>query len=198
MRPAKAIPPTHRAKPIAFCLPQVGKSLAVLLIIVPFAMAQTEAAKPPSAGGCGPAGVHFTVKTERHKHPVVRPENGKALVYFLQDDAQFQSRPRPTTRIGIDGTWIGATNANSYFYVPVDPGEHHVCASWQSFVGFTTGHTASAVSFRAEAGQTYYFVVRNSWIRELQKPAESELKPVDDAEGELLASKFSLSTSHPK
>src|SRR6185312_9705018 len=99
------------------------------------------------AGGCGPAAVHFEVKTEKHHLPV-RPENGKALVYFLQDDTQFQSRPRPTSRIGIDGTWVGATKSNSYFYVSVDPGEHDLCSSWQSFVGFNTAHTAAAVGFK--------------------------------------------------
>jgi len=149
------------------------------------------------AGGCGPAAVHFEVKTEKHHLPV-RPENGKALVYFLQDDTQFQSRPRPTSRIGIDGTWVGATKSNSYFYVSVDPGEHDLCSSWQSFVGFNTAHTAAAVGFKAEAGRTYYFLVRNSWVRELQKPADIELEPVNDAEGQLLTSKFSFSTSHPK
>jgi len=149
------------------------------------------------AGGCGPAAVHFEVKTEKHHLPV-QPENGKALVYFLQDDTQFQSRPRPTTRIGIDGTWVGATKSNSYFYVSVDPGEHDLCSSWQSFVGFNTGHTAAAVDFKAEAGRTYYFLVRNAWVRELQKPAGIELEPVNDAEGQLLTSKFSFSTSHPK
>jgi hypothetical protein len=183
---------------VGSCLSQLGKSLAALLIVAPFAIGQTQAAQPVAAGGCGPAAVHFQIKTEKHAHPAVQPENGKALVYFIQDDTEFQSRPRPSTRFGLDGAWVGATNANSYFYVSVDPGEHRLCSSWQSFVGVTTGHTAAALSFKAEPGQTYYFLVRNSWISELQKPAELELKPVNDAEGELLASKFSLSTSHPK
>lgn len=174
---------------------QLGKNLTVLLFLVPLATAQT--VSPVAAGGCGPAGVHFEVKTEK-QHPLVRPENGKALVYLIQDDTQFQSRPRPTTRIGIDGTWVGATKSNSYFHVSVDPGEHDLCSNWQSFVGFNKGHTAAAVRFKAEAGQTYYFLVRNSWVSELQKPAEIELKPVNGAEGQLLASKFSLSISHPK
>jgi hypothetical protein len=100
--------------------------------------------------------------------------------------------------VGIDGKWVGATQANSYFYVSVDPGEHHLCSSWQSFVGFGTGHTAAAASFTASEGQTYYFVARNSWQRELQKPAEIELQPVDEAEGQLLTSQFSFSISHPK
>jgi hypothetical protein len=97
---------------------------------------------------------------------------------------------------------VGATKANSYFYVFVDPGEHDVCSSWQSIpvlnTGLVTGHTATAARFSAAEGQTYYFLVRNSYETKLQKPAEIELKPVDVAQGQLLASEFSLSTSHPK
>lgn len=192
---AKATSHLLPASLVASGLLQLGKALAVLLFVVSFAIAQS--AGPVAAGGCGPAVVHFEVKTEKNHSPV-RPENGKALLYFLQDDTQFQSRPRPTTRIGVDGTWVGATKSNSYFYVSVGPGEHDLCSSWQSFVGFNTGHTAAAVRLKAEAGRTYYFLVRNSWVRELQKPADIVLEPVNDAEGQLLVSKFSLSISRAK
>ena len=52
------------------------------------------------------------------QHPFAKPESGKALIYFLQDDPNFLSRPRPTTRFGLDGNWIGATQSNSYFIFP--------------------------------------------------------------------------------
>lgn len=191
-------------KPSSYLLPVrlVGFCVTALLMFAPFAIAQTHPPNPVAAGGCGPAAVHFEVKIDKHNHPTSRPENGKALVYFIQDDTQFESRPRLTTRIGIDGTWVGATKANSYFYVSVDPGEHDLCSSWQSIpvlnTGLITGHTAAAARFTAAEGQTYYFLVRNSYETKLQKPAEIELKPVDVAEGQLLASKFSLSASHPK
>jgi hypothetical protein len=176
--------------------PPLGRNLAALLILVPFAIGQTQAANP-AAGGCGPAAVHFVVKIDKHSHPIGHAQEGKVLVYFIQDDTQFDSRPRPTTRIGIDGAWVGATKANSYFYVSVNPGEHDLCSSWQSAPVFNTGHTAAAARFTAVGGQTYYFLVRDSYERKRQLPAEIELKLVDDAEGQLLASQFSLSTSHP-
>jgi hypothetical protein len=79
------------------------------------------------APGCGTADTKFNVATNDKLHPFAKPESGKALIYFLQDDSDFLSRPRPTTRFGLDGNWIGATQSNSYFYISVDPGEHHLC-----------------------------------------------------------------------
>lgn len=60
------------------------------------------------------------------------------------------------------------------------------------------GHKAAAAHFTAEAGNVYYFRVKNTWVRESGTTARISLKPLDSDEGLLLASKFSLSTSHPK
>jgi len=159
--------------------------------------APTETAAPP---GCGVENVKFDVKTDRSQHPLAKPEPGKALVYFLQDDSNFQSAPRPTTRFGLDGNWIGATQANSYFYVSIDPGEHHLCAGWQSFVGFTSGHKSAAALFTAEPVGVYFFVVNNHADRggENQHPAGMKLSPLDSDEARLLMSKFGFSTSRAK
>ena len=128
--------------------------------------------------------------------PSAQPESGKALVYFLEDDDSFESNPKPTTRIGVDGSWVGANHGDSYFYFSVDPGEHHLCTSWQSFVAFGARETSAAAHFTAEAGQTYYFRVRNTWIGDHLH--QVDLLPVDSDEGKLLASRFAFSTSHPK
>lgn len=94
------------------------------LVILLFAsvVASPKQANSLGAPGCGPYDVQFDVKTAENKNALPAPESGKALVVFLQDDARFGSRPRPTTRFGIDGAWVGATHSNSYFYVSVDPG----------------------------------------------------------------------------
>ncbi len=102
---------------------------ALLFSSIAFAQTQTARAKPP---GCGADDARFDVKTDPAQHPIAQPEQGKALIYFLQDDRDFAARPRPTTRFGIDGSWVGATHGNSYFYTAVDPGERHLCASWES------------------------------------------------------------------
>src|SRR5947209_17835484 len=114
------------------------KTLTALLCLAfaTISFAQNAPTGTAAAPGCGAENIKFDVTTDRSKHPFVKPEPGKALVYFLQDDSYFQSRPRPTTRFALDGNWVGATQANSYFYASLDPGEHHLSAAWPSFVGF--------------------------------------------------------------
>jgi len=104
--------------------------------------------------GCGDKKIKWDVTTDRSKHPIATAEPGKALVYFLQDDTNFRATPRPTTRFGLNGSWVGATQANAYFYVSVDPGEQHLCARWQ--LGAQAGHTAAADHFLAEADKSYF------------------------------------------
>ena len=149
------------------------------------------------APGCGPENVKFDVKTESKQHPMPAPEAGKALIFFLQDDAKFESRPRPTTQFGIDGAWVGATQANSYFYVSVDPGEHHLCANWQSFVGAGPIRPTAALHFTAEAGKAYCFSAQDIF-RTDHPPAEVVLEALDTDEAQLLMSSFAFSTSQPK
>jgi hypothetical protein len=175
------------------------KSLpAILLFAFSFAtFAQTAPTQTATAPGCGTLDTKFDVKTNSSQHPFAKPDAGKALFYFLQDDTNYFSRPRPTTRFGLDGIWIGATQANSYFYVPVDPGEHHLCAGWQSFVGFTGGQKSGALRFTAVEGGMYFFIVRNHSIESMGQPGMKFL-PVDSDEAQLLMSKLAFSTSRPK
>lgn len=115
-------------------------------------------ARAQAGPGCGPDNVKFDVKTTTGQQSSPAPHLGKALVYFLQDDLKFLSSPRPTTRFGIDGSWVGATHANSYFYVFVDAGEHHVCASWQTevMVNYGDARSTAAAHLTFEAGKSYY------------------------------------------
>lgn len=131
-------------------------ALLLFALVVP-SLAQNAPTETAAAPGCGAENIKFDVTTDRSKHPFVKPEPGKALVYFLQDDSYFQSRPRPTTRFGLDGNWVGATQSNSYFYASVGPGEHHLCAGWQSFVGFNVAQKSAAAHFNAEAGGRLFF-----------------------------------------
>lgn len=167
------------------------------LLFCLLAVVLTQPVASQTAPGCGDPKIKFDVASARSWHPLPKPEAGKALVYFLQDDSEFNSHPRPTTRFGIDGNWVGATQSNAYFYISVDPGEHHICAGWQSFVGFTTGHTSGAAHFTAAAGNSYFFIVRDRYI-ENHAPAGMRLDPLDSDEGQLLAGKFALSASHAK
>ena len=99
---------------------------------------------------------------KKHYHPVPSPGVGEALVYFVQDDSYFTTQPpKPSTLVGIDGKWMGATHANTYFYFAVEPDDHHLCTRWQGFSLQASVHTGSALRFRAQAGETYYFRVSN-------------------------------------
>jgi hypothetical protein len=90
-------------------------------ILVPLsAIAQSQPTPGVGTPGCGPADMRFEVRTSKYQNPPNKADAGKA---FLQDDTNFNSRPRPSTLVGLDGQWIGATNGNSYFYFSVDPGE---------------------------------------------------------------------------
>jgi hypothetical protein len=173
------------------------KASLVVVLFATAAFAQTSADTVAAAPGCGAANIKFDVKTGKSQHPPAQIESGKALVYFLEDDTDFDSFPKPTTRIGLDGSWVGANHGNSYFYFSVDPGEHHLCASWQSFVAIGARETSAAAHFTAEAGQVYYFRVRNKALREHGAP-HLDLSPLDSDEGQLLAGQYAFSESHPK
>jgi hypothetical protein len=156
---------------------------------------------PPAqavAPGCGDKKIKWDVTTDRSKHPIATPDAGKALVYFLQDDANFQSSPKPTTRFGLNGNWVGATQSNAYFYVSVDPGEQHLCSGWQSWIGVGAGHTDAADHFTAEAGKSYFFVARNYYANLDHGPANMKLEKINSDEAQLLMSKFGFSTSHAR
>lgn len=154
--------------------------------------------------GCGPANVTFDVSTsKKYSLPVMQP--GKALVYLFQDDVKYGARPRPTTRFAIDGTWIGATHANSFIYAFVNAGDHDVCANWQSDV---TGlgyigpkRSTAATHFTAEAGKSYYFRARDIAYtngRAIVSEPEVVLAPLNSDEAQVIMGSFSLSSSHLK
>jgi hypothetical protein len=174
------------------------------ILLVAFSLIFPFTALAQDGPGCGPANVKFDVTTSRKYSPPA-PQAGKALVYFLQDDVKYGALPRPTTRFGIDGTWVGATHANSFFYVFVDPGEHHLCANWQSDVTpfqFRPKRSTAAAHFTAEAGKTYYFSARDIAYTDSKGTLLSEpeilLSPTDGDEAQVIMNSFSLSSSHPK
>jgi len=170
-------------------------SFALLALPV---LAQNSNSAAAGSPGCGDDAAKFEVKTDSGKQ-LVQPDTGKALVYFIEDDSNFKSSPKPTTRAGVDGKWVGATHGNSYLYFSVDPGVHHLCASWQFGVILGQGHMTAAAHFTAEAGGVYYFEVKNIFFwSENAATTDISLMPLDSDEGQLLANNFALSTSQRK
>jgi hypothetical protein len=133
------------------------------------------------------------VKSHESQHPVSQPPAGKALVYFIQDDVDYPARPQPTTKWGIDGSWVGGTQANSYFYIAIDPGPHQLCTTWQNASIVTHGRRPSASAWIAEAGETYYFMVQDLCWEDPTTTA-MRLGRIIPEEAQLRMSKFACST----
>jgi hypothetical protein len=175
------------------------KMLAVALFLIASpVMAQDQKTAALTAAGCGPERVEFDVKADKKQHPAPQPETGKALVYVFEDLNTNYPLWGVTTKVGVDGSWTGANKSGSYFFFPVEPGDHRVCTKWQSDEE-ELASKASAASFSAEAGKIYYFraCVRLLFLQLIQV-AELRLEPVDPAEAEILIADSALSSSHPK
>lgn len=128
------------------------KVLFALLLFAVSASATAQTADAIYKQACGPKDASFDVKQVFDVEPSAAPEPGKALVYFIQKE----SGPYFTTRVGLDGSWVGVIQHDSYFFVSVVPGEHHACAATQD----RKHPGAELIHFTAEAGKTYYYLVR--------------------------------------
>jgi Protein of unknown function (DUF2846) len=160
------------------------------LLLAASAFAQT----PPTMtmAACGPQKVSFSVKLDESPHTSTQPEPGKALVYFFHDAGTNLTVGYPTAKVGLDGAWVGANHGNSYFYVSVEPGEHHVCATLQSSL---VAPRLELAHFTAEAGKVYYYRTRLVVSRGMEL---LELDPIDSDQGKYLTDFFPVAVSHPK
>lgn len=132
------------------------RMLLAVLLFTPPVLAQNQATSSSPDAACGQFDVHFDIKKDSSQH-IAQLEPGKALVYVIQDEDHPDClKCDTTTRVGLDGSWVGANNEDSYFYFSVDPGEHHLCANRLPQLG-VTAKPISLLGFTAEAGKTYYF-----------------------------------------
>lgn len=154
---------------------------------------------------CGPSTTEFNVKTNSEaSHSIEQPEPGKALVYVIEDQ-KYKALRDVTTRVALDGAWIGANRGNSHLFFSVEPGEHHLCTDWIS--GWLPGGRLVSLSvLNAEAGKVYFFRARTTggpgalgdsrW--QSADAASLDLDRVNSDEGKLLIASSMLSISHPK
>ncbi len=159
--------------------------LAVVLLALPVLAADRAWEMAPVKAACGPDVVKFSASPGGNQS-AQQPEPGKALVYVVE---QFESPTNalvtPTLRVGLDGSWVGASYGTSYLFFPVEPGPHHLCSDWQSFPPLVPDVQVSLAGLTAEAGQTYYFrahIVQHS----ATGPWTLDLERVNDDEGQLL------------
>jgi len=138
-----------------------------------------------------------TLRPRRHTS-APKPPDGKALVYVVQTmvDAPVIGGNKATTRVGLDGAWVGANHGDSYFTFPVDPGHHSVCTDWQSVL-YTRSGLASAADLDAQAGRIYYFRVS---VRDVTnyRSGDVEIESIDKSEARLLMGKSKYATFYPK
>ena len=147
------------------------------------ANAQDKAAISAAEAACGPRSVAFKIEADKSQHPTPAPDAGKALIYVVQkDDA--------TTRVGVDGKWLGAIRRRTYFTASIDPGQHHLCAIGR--IGIWSH--VSLRELNAKPGETYYFATEYGELI----PDLYALHPVDPDEGKWLVAWAHLSAFHPK
>jgi hypothetical protein len=162
------------------------KTIAAILLLSCCALSQDKRAISKAEEGCGPQDAKFEVSDES-QHPAPTPEAGKALIYFVADG-------HLTSIFGFDEKWEGAVDGGRYFFVPIDPGEHHICAMLQSFLPLR-GPRVSVHSLKAEEGGTYYFRTRMAGI---STGFVLQLDQLDSDEGRWFIAWSKFSTSHPK
>jgi hypothetical protein len=134
------------------------KVLLAVLLLASSSMTQSKAAPANPEAACGAGGVEFNVKSDLHGQHSPIADPSKALVYFVETPNVELFSGTPTVRIALDGAWVGANHGDSYFFVSVEPGEHHLCASWQSSVA--SQQLVALNSLSVESGKTYCFRTR--------------------------------------
>jgi hypothetical protein len=177
--------------------------LAVLLLCAAFVpVAQARATTLPDA--CGDDKVKFDVKTEDSKTAPAPPAEGKAQIVLIETmDKSGMIGGDATTRFGMDGVWVGANKGSSYFTLDVAPGEHHLCAGWQSVFGKLKQMVGQA-SFTAEAGKVYYFEAKAVLHVHQYGGGSSETDrnlvfvQLNEDEGKYRVKAWKLATSKPK
>ena len=143
---------------------------------------------------CGPKDVSFDVQVDASHSAVMPPEAGKALVYVIQEDGVWKciGWGCTTTKVALDGVWIGANRHNSYFSFTVSPGERHVCVALQSAV---VPRLVGLVHFTAEEGKVYYFRTRTFGG---ENRTFLDFEPIDSDQGKFLTAAYPASIAHAR
>jgi len=165
-----------------------------VLFVSLLTVVQARATLLPSA--CGDNRIRFDVNTTESKLLPAPPPEGKAQIVFIENENQaIAPFMYATVRFGMDGAWVGASNNNSYFIVTVDPGVHHVCASWQTTLK-NLKKSIDVASFTAEPGKIYYFAA-NLTVTPVDNTTTTfdfNLLPTDEDEGKYRVKAWKLAS----
>lgn len=160
--------------------------------------AVAEAQSTSVASACGKPTVKFDVKPSPAVSPGPEPE--RAVVFIIERDLTTRTFVTPSTRIGMDGEWLGSTRSDSHSFFMVAPGIHHLCADTK--FGGVGGEEQAFLHFDAKPGATYFFEVRNTRVGDPKWTSEElrdvALTQLDEDEGEYLVSHSAFVTSQPR
>ncbi len=174
-------------------------TLGILFLLASMTFAaQAWATTLPDA--CGDDKVKFDVIARNGQPAPAPPEAGKAQIVFIENENHMIGPfMHATVRFGLDGAWAGANSNNSYFAVTVDPGVHHLCASWQSVLPMLK-KSIDVTSFTAEPGKVYYFAADVTVIPvgDNNSTYTFALSQLDDDRGQYRVKAWKLATSTPK
>ena len=176
------------------------KSASGLLLLFASLVLAAQARATVLPDACGDDKIKFDVTAEKGKPAPVAPPEGKAQIVFIENENHMIGTfMYATIRFGLDGAWAGANYNNSYFAVNVEPGEHHLCASWQSSLGMIKKYIDVA-SFTAEAGKVYYYAanVKVTPTGDDTNNLDFNLVPLNDDEGRYRVKAWKLASSKPK
>jgi len=169
------------------------KTLLACIVLVCAAFASDEPSVRLAKAACGPDKARFGVKAHKGQPPAPQPQPGKALVYVVEEFVRPANElGKPTIRVGVDGSWVGANRSTSYLFFAVDPGEHHLCTDWQAAPPWY-GPKVSLASFKAEADGIYYFRARVVMDGSRGAMLTLDLEQMDKDEGRLLVASAPLS-----
>jgi hypothetical protein len=144
--------------------------------------------------------VKFQVNVGDSHSPTPNVEPGKALVFVIEDQ-QYTGANDVTVRVGLDGAWVGATQGDSYLFLTVEPGEHHLCVDIRPGM-LSPGRLVSLFGLTAEAGSVYYFRARTTGGPSAAVAPDHtisvDLDLLNSDEGKLLVASSPLSVSDPK
>ena len=166
--------------------------LLAFLLITSAAYAQQTTASP-SADACGANAANYMVKHDAAAFSPQQVPAGKALVYVIETmlDYPFVTKK---VNIGLDGTWLGATDADTYMSFTIEPGVHHLCAVYQGHAeGMDEEGRTLLLHLDAEPGKIYYLRYHALFLKD--SPGIAFFDKVDDDEGLFLLQRSSHADS---
>ena len=95
---------------------------------------------------CGTENVDYDAETKKDQHPTPEAPADKALIYVMRT-TNFAYNIH--SKLAVDGKWMGTNRGKTYFYITVDPGEHHFCSE---------AANQDAITMAVKPGEIYYLL----------------------------------------